>query len=65
MKKYIEIILKLMVKLTTFLWEEENTICYQIYVNGILINLNSEIYLKGIWIPFLRAKLLATQHNRG
>lgn len=89
-----------MVKLTTFLWEEENTLCYQIYVNGIyilrrqdndmingtkllnianmsrgkrdgilknekykIINLNSEIYLKGIWIPFLRAKLLATQYN--
>lgn len=27
-----------MIKLTTFLWYNENTICYQLYVNGIYVS---------------------------
>jgi hypothetical protein len=94
------IILIMVVKLSTFLWEEEYTICYQIYVGGTyimrrqdndmvngtkLLNIanisrgkrdgilknekekviikSGDIYLKGIWITFSSAKLLAIQHN--
>lgn len=87
-------------KITSFWWDSENTICYQICINRIyvirrqdndmingtkLLNIanisrgkrdgilknekekviikNGDIYLKGIWIPFSCAKLLAIQYN--
>ncbi|KAI8987810.1 transcription regulator HTH, apses-type DNA-binding domain-containing protein [Mycotypha africana] len=87
-------------KLTTTLWEDEGTICYQVDANGIcvarrqdndmingtkLLNvagmsrgkrdgiLKNEkgrvvvkvgaMHLKGVWITFARAKLLAAQHK--
>ncbi|KAI8638078.1 transcription regulator HTH, apses-type DNA-binding domain-containing protein, partial [Parasitella parasitica] len=87
-------------KLTTTLWEDEGTICYQVDANGIcvarrqdndmingtkLLNvagmsrgkrdgiLKNEkgrvvvkvgaMHLKGVWITFARAKLLAAQYK--
>ncbi|OBZ87287.1 Cell pattern formation-associated protein stuA [Choanephora cucurbitarum] len=87
-------------KLTTTLWEDEATVCYQVDANGIcvarrqdndmingtkLLNvvgmsrgkrdgiLKNEkgrvvvkvgaMHLKGVWITFTRAKLLAAQHK--
>ncbi|KAG1057037.1 hypothetical protein G6F43_001109 [Rhizopus delemar] len=87
-------------RLTTTLWEDENTICYQVDIqgtcvarrqdndmingtkllnvagmsrgkrDGILKNEKGRVvvkvgamHLKGVWIPFARAKVLANQFN--
>ncbi|TID24674.1 hypothetical protein CANINC_003017, partial [Pichia inconspicua] len=53
-------------KITTTMWEDEKTLCYQVECNAEkkrqVVKIGS-MHLKGVWIPFERAYLMAKKEG--